>query len=220
MQQIKAIIPLKRHSERLERKNTRLMCGRPLFHWIFIALSKSKLIHEIIIDTDCEEIAKDAKDHFDVTVLMRPLRLRGHMVGIVPLIEFELSQIIGENFLQTHATNPLLKTETIDSAIEAFFNQDKHDALFSVTQVQSRFFWGDGRPINHDINNMLRTQDMEPIFEENSNLYLFKRETFNKHKRRTGANPMLFPIDRLEAVDIDDRASFDLAEHIMKTRMG
>ncbi|WP_153798942.1 acylneuraminate cytidylyltransferase family protein [Foetidibacter luteolus] len=217
---IKALVPMKGHSERVPHKNIRPLSGKPCFHWVMEALSKSKYIDEIVVNTDSPEIAKSATDNFDkITILERPEFLLGDMVSIQPLIEYDLSQTNGEFYLQTHSTNPLLTTETVDNAIEAFFAQQEHDALFSVTEVKQRYYWPDGRGVNHDPNVLIRTQDLEPIFHENSCFYIFSRETNYKTKSRLGSNAMMFPIDRLEAADIDDMEDFYWAEFLMERRL-
>jgi CMP-N-acetylneuraminic acid synthetase len=149
---------------------------------------------------------------------MRPMELHGDMVGITPLIEYDLSQVEGDFFLQTHSCNPLLSSATIDSAIEMFFSAPNADSLFSVTPVQKRFYWPDGRPVNHDPANMLRTQDLPPIFEENSNFYIFSRQSFAENNHRIGARPIMFPMDAIEAIDIDTEADFRVAESVAMAR--
>jgi len=215
---VTALIPLKAHSERVPRKNVRRFCGRPLFHWILESLRDSQHVTQTVIDTDSEEIAEDARANFDVRVLMRPPELRGDMVGITPLIEYDISQVPGDFFLQTHSCNPLLSARTIDAAIDIFFASPEADSLFSVTPVQKRFYWPDGRPVNHDPNNMLRTQDLAPVLEENSNIYIFSRQSFKACNHRIGARPVMFPMDPSEAVDIDTEADFRVAEAIAMTR--
>jgi len=214
-----ALVPMKGHSERVPNKNIRPIAGKPCFHWIIETLSKSKYIGEIVINTDSEEIIKDAKSNFNVTILKRPEFLLGDMVGIQPLIEYDLSQTNGEYYLQTHSTNPVLKTETIDKAIETFFSQNVNDALFSVTTLKTRFYWPDGKGINHDPKILIRTQDLEPIYEENSCFYIFSKETNKKVKNRLGSNPMMFPIDKLEAADIDTWDDFYWAEYLLNKQI-
>jgi len=216
---IKALVPMKGHSERVPNKNIRLLCGKPVFHWILESLSGSKYINEIIINTDSHKIMKSARDHFNVTILERPDFLLGDMVSIQPLIEYDLSQTKGEYYLQTHSTNPLVKIQTIDKAIEAFFAQTEHDALFSVTPIKNRFYWADGSGINHDPKHLIRTQDLDPIYEENSCLYIFSRETNLKTKNRLGSNPMMFQMDRLEATDIDNMEDFYWAEFLLERKL-
>ena len=212
---IVALVPMKGHSERVPRKNMRKLAGKPAFYWVMNSLQNSKYIEEIVVNTDSEEIAESASSFSKVTVLERPEYLLGDMVSIQPLIEYDLENSKGEFYLQTHSTNPIVRTETFDRAIEAFFSQDQHDALFSVTPVKSRFYWKDGSGINHDPKHLIRTQDLEPIFEENSCFYIFSRTTNNEIKNRLGSNPMMFPIDELEAADIDDMSDFYWTEFLL-----
>jgi CMP-N-acetylneuraminic acid synthetase len=216
---VTALVPMKGNSERVPGKNVRPLCGRPLFHWIVESLARSERIGEIVINTDSEAIAEDALRHFDVTILMRPAELCGDMVPIQPLIEHDLASTQGEWYLQTHSTNPLVTTETIDRAIAAFFAQREHDSLFTVTPLQTRFYWPDGRAVNHDPEVLLRTQDLPPIMEENSCLYLFSREVFARRGHRLGSRPLLFPMDPFEAVDIDEEFDFAVAEALMRYRL-
>lgn len=217
--QAAALAPMKAHSERVPNKNVRDLAGKPLFHWIMEALQASECVGEVVVNTDSERIAEDVERLFGAVVLWRPDHLLGDMVGIQPLIEWDLRHSSADLFMQTHSTNPLLRPETIDRAVRAFTDQDQHDSLFSVTELHTRLYWPDGRSMNHDPDHIVRTQDLDPILEENSCIYVFRRETFERTGHRLGDRPLLFPIDPLEAVDIDEPHDFEIAEAIMKMRL-
>ena len=211
---------MKENSERVPNKNIRDFCGKPLFHYILELLSKSKYIDEIIINTDSKKIAKNAKEFFDVTIHMRPdylLKIESNEANLI--IEDDISKIDCEYFIQTHSTNPLLKTESIDKSIEDFFNQKEYDSLFSVTPYQTRLFFENGTPVNHNPNELIKTQDLPFLYEENSCIYIFSKNSFLKNKNRVGKNPKLFPINKLEAVDIDEMEDFIFAEFLMKKEL-
>lgn len=214
-----ALVPMKAHSERVARKNVRQLAGRPLFHWVLEALQQAECVGEIVVNTDSEEIAEEAEREFGATVLWRPDHLLGDMVGIQPLIEWDLSHTQGELYLQTHATSPLVRPATFDEAVRTFVGQNDHDSLFTVSKLQTRLYWPDGRPLNHDPENMLRTQDLEPVFEENSCIYVFTRELFENRGHRLGDSPLMLPIDPAEAIDIDEPHDFRMAEAIMLRRL-
>lgn len=216
---VKALVPMKHHSERVPGKNYRPFCGKPLCHWVMETLRSSRYVDEVIVNTDSEDIARYVESVFGATILWRPDHLLGDMVGIQPLIAYDLENSDGEYYLQTHSTNPLLTADTVDRAIEAFFARDDIDSLFSVTPVQSRFFWPDGQPINHDPDNLVRTQDLPVIYEENSCVYIFSRAMFERRGHRLGERPLMFPMDPLEAVDIDEEFDFQIAEAIMRVRL-
>jgi CMP-N-acetylneuraminic acid synthetase len=151
-----------------------------------------------------------------VRVIDRPAAICGDFVSMNTIIGHDLSQLPEhQHFLQTHATNPLLTQDTLEKAIQAYFDalEAGYDSLFSVTRWQTRLYWADGRAINHNPAELLRTQDLPPVFEENSNFYLFSRASFlAAGDQRIGRNPRLFPVNRLEAFDIDEPEDFLLAE--------
>ncbi len=212
---------MKAYSERVPGKNMRPLCRRPLFHWIMDALNDSGVVDEIIINTDSDEIAENAHEHFDVTIHMRP----AYFLDIqsdepYQIMAYDLEHTSGEYFIQSHSTNPLVKGETIKDAVETYFaNWDQHDSLFSVTALQTRLFNENGVPVNHDPRKLIKTQELPFLYEENSCIYVFSRKSFLVNKSRIGAKPNLFPIHRHEAVDIDEEYDFLLAETLMQDRI-
>lgn len=217
--QVTALIPMRHQSQRVPFKNMKQLCDKPLFHWIVQSLQACEWISQVVIDTDSDEIAQNATENFDVKILKRPEHLCGEMVSVNDLIAYQISQLDGDVFLQTHSTNPLLTTSTLNQAIGEFFTQNEFDSVFSVTQLQTRLYWQDGKPVNHNPLEMLRTQDLPPLYEENSNFYIFTRQSFAKQKTRIGLTPKMFVMDKLEATDIDEMSDFILAEILMQQRL-
>jgi len=219
---ITALLPMKGTSERVPNKNMRDFDGAPLYHAVMKSLLASKYIDKVVINTDSGTIANDAKSNFKERVLIieRPVEIQGGDVSMNIIIDYDLQQLDGEYFLQTHSTNPLLRAETIDKAIEKYFNNLKeYDSLFGVTKVQTRFYDKHANPVNHNPEELLRTQDLEPLYEENSNFYIFSKDSFkNSNKKRIGIQPQIFEVNKLESVDIDEPEDFKLAEllHIHK----
>lgn len=222
MNQIIALLPMKGHSERVPNKNMLDFCGEPLYHRILEALLVSKHISQVYIDTDSKRIADDALSNFkQIQIIDRPQNLQGDFIPMNDIIAYDLTQIKGEHFFQTHSTNPLLTTRTIDRAVEKYFrNLNNYDSLFSITRLQTRLYWQDGRPINHNPNELLRTQDLPPVCEENSNIYIFSKKSFQTHKRRIGEEAYLFEMDKIEAVDIDEETDFLIAEALYRLNYG
>lgn len=225
MTKLKVLLPMKGNSERVKNKNMRDFDGAPLYHAIMKSLLASKYIESVVINTDSDVIAKDAKENFGkkVIIIDRPKEIQGDFVSMNNIILYDIQQLDDEHFLQTHSTNPLLRTKTIDNAIEKYFNGlEDFDSLFSVTRIQTRFYDKNAKPINHNPNELLRTQDLEPMYEENSNFYIFSKEAFkNANNKRIGLKPQIFEVNKLEAVDIDEPEDFKLAEiiHIRKDNL-
>jgi CMP-N-acetylneuraminic acid synthetase len=212
---------MRHSSERVPEKNYRPLGGRPLFHHIVEALLASPRLSETIIDTDSELIRADVERTFPtVRVLDRPLELRGGMVSMNDVLLHDVRRIDADYFLQTHSTNPLLRTESITRAIDEFLaSRTQHDSLFSITRLQARLWRPDATPMNHDPAALVRTQDLPPVFLENSCLYLFSRESLERHGSRIGERPLLFELPRLEAWDIDDEADFQIAEALYQAQV-
>jgi len=219
---IKALVPMKGNSQRVPNKNMKSFDGKPLYHAIVKSLLDSKYIQNVIINTDSKTIVKDIQENFKnkVSIINRPTQIQGDFISMNDIIAYDLSQLEGEHFLQTHSTNPLLKTKTIDKAIEKYFETlNKFDSMFAVTKVQTRFYDKNAKAINHNPNELLRTQDLEPMYEENSNFYIFSKKSFkNSNNKRIGLKPQIFEINRLEAIDIDEIEDFILAELLYKNK--
>ena len=215
-----ALLFMKKHSERVPNKNLRCFCGKPLFFWIFSTISKCSLIDKVILNTDSEEIAKEVSKHFDVIIHMRPDYLNSITENEAnQIIEYDILKTDSNYFLQTHSTNPLLKYSTIENAIKLFFKtmgEKKCDSLFSVTSLKQRLYWKNGNPINHDLNNLIKTQELQEVMVENSCIYIFSKSSFIKNRNRIGNKPLLYPIEENEAIDIDTLYDFNLAELVMK----
>ncbi len=218
-QNIVAFIPMRHSSERVPGKNYRNFAGRPLYHYITEALLGCSQITQVCIDTDSPTIIEDARQHFpNVKILLRPEHLRSGMTAMNDVLLNSIAQVEADIYLQTHSTNPLLRSETISKAIDLFLKHPEYDSLFGVTRLQTRLYDAEGKAINHDPDVLLRTQDLPPVYEENSNIYIFKRDVILKRKNRIGYKPLMFEIERDEAWDIDEEVDFRIAELLYQTR--
>jgi CMP-N-acetylneuraminic acid synthetase len=213
---IVALVPMRHHSERVPGKNYRAFAGRPLYHRIVQTLLDCSRIDQILIDTDSPTLMEDCKQHFpSVRLLERPEHLRAGEVPMNDVLLHDTGIIEADFYLQTHSTNPLLRSETITQAIDTFLaDYPIYDSLFGVTRWQTRLWDQLGRAINHNPAMLLRTQDLPPIYEENSNLYIFTRAILAARHNRIGDRPLMFEIDRLEAWDIDEEIDFRVAEFL------
>ena len=215
--EITAIVPIKQHSERLPGKNFREFNGRPLYHWILDTLESVSVIDRIIVNTDADEIINDLPDQFDIEVSVRPDRLRDDDTT-TNIIKYEIDRTDSDVYLHTYCTCPLLTAGTISDAISEFLESSEHDSLLPVTKHRKRFYDADFNPINHDPSDLSPTQDLSPIYEDNSVLFIYTEETFERANHRIGTNPLPFEIDKREAIEIDYLSEFELAENIHKSR--
>ena len=217
---IVALVPMRHHSQRVPGKNFRLLAGRPLYHHIISTLLLVPRINSVVVDTDSGTIIEGIKEFFPlVTILERPEHLRADSAPMNDILLYDTSQVEADFYLQTHSTNPLLKVDTINGAIDAFLEVfPVRDSLFSVTRLQTRLWDQEGKAINHDPSILLQTQDLPPVFEENSSIYMFTKENLEKRQNRLGSNPLMFEMNADEAWDIDNELDFSITEFLMQNK--
>jgi CMP-N-acetylneuraminic acid synthetase len=215
--EIVALVPMRHHSERVAGKNYRPLAGRPLFHYVLQTLQACPSISRIVIDTDSPVIARDARANFPaVQILDRPSELCADDVPMTEILAHDVTQVPSDWYVQTHSTNPFLRAETIEQGLSRLRAAwPAHDSLFTVTRLQARLWTHDGRPMNHDPERLLQTQKLDPVFLENSCLYVFPGALIRDARRRIGSRPLLLDLDPLEALDIDEERDFRMAERLM-----
>ena len=213
-----ALLPMKKNSERIKNKNFRLFHNKPFFYWILQKLIFLDEVELIVINTDYKNIMNDFDILKNKKILIRerPKEICGHDISMNKIILNDISNIDSKYYLMTHSTNPFLKINTIKQSINIFNSLDKKkfDSLFSVNKFQTRFYFGDATPINHDPNNLIPTQDLQPFYEENSNIYIFNKDSFFKNNSRIGNKPYLFQTEKIESIDIDTESDWSFAESI------
>ena len=213
---IVALLPMKANSVRVKGKNFRDFCGKPLFRWILDTLLAVEEIDQIIINTDARHILAEngLVDTDRVTIRDRKPAICGDHVSMNLVLADDVANVPADIYLMTHTTNPLMSADTVCKAIVAFQQvqaKGQADSLFTVDKVQTRFYRADCSPVNHDPDNLIPTQELEPWFEENSNLYLFTAESFAKTKARIGKQPMMYEGPYFESIDIDTPTDWDFA---------
>jgi len=214
---VSVLLPMKGHSERVLSKNTRILGEAPLFYHILRSLLSAKYIREILVDTDSDKI-KDLlqKDFPKVKIIDRPPHLLGDKVPMTSIIHYDLQFAASAHFMQTHATSPFIKTGTIESAIETYFEglSKGFDSVMGVNRFQTRFYDHHKKPVNHNPDIMVPSQDMPPLYEDNSSFYINSVENFMKYINRIGKNPNFVEVSKFESVDIDEEDDFRFCESL------
>lgn len=212
-----ALLPMKANSERVKGKNFRDFGGKPLFKWVLDTLLSVSEIDLIVINTDARNILIDYGliDNERVLIRDRDEEICGDLVSMNLIIKDDIKNIDSDMYLMTHTTNPFLSRHTVIEAIKKFkiaMKSEGADSLFTVNKVQDRFYDVDVQPINHDPANLIRTQDLDPWYQENSNLYLFTKNSFLKTNARIGKKPMMLVTAPYESTDIDTPDDWELGE--------
>jgi CMP-N-acetylneuraminic acid synthetase len=211
-----ALLPMKANSTRVKGKNFKDFCGKPLFKWILDSLLAVDEIDLIVINTDARAILAEngLVDSDRILIRDRKTEICGDEVSMNMVLADDVDNIEADIYLMTHTTNPLLSAATIQRAITQYKDElaaQKADSLFTVNRIQTRFYTESCKAINHDPDNLIPTQDLEPWYEENSNLYLFNQESFAKTNARIGARPSMMVSPAMECSDIDTPDDWDMA---------
>jgi CMP-N-acetylneuraminic acid synthetase len=214
---------MKAHSARVKGKNFRLFAGKPLFRWILDSLLEIPEIEKVVINTDARGILAEngLVDTDRILIRDRKPEICGDFVSMNKVLADDVANVPSQLYLMTHTTNPLLSALTMTRALltyEKARSLDGADSLFTVNKFQTRFYRQDGSAVNHDPNNLIRTQDLEPWFEENSNLYLFTAASFAATNARIGKKPVMFETPRRESADIDDQEGWEIAQMLATAR--
>lgn len=220
--EIVALLPLKANSTRVKGKNFRDFNGKPLFRWVLNTLLSLREISKVVINTDARHILEKngLKASQRVIIRDRKPELCGDDVSMNLILADDVTSVPASFYVMTHITNPLLSADTVKAAIDKFTdpkNSHMFDSLFTVNRFQARFYRADGSPVNHDPGNLIPTQELEPWYEENSNLYIFTGESFAKTKARIGERPMMMETPRNESIDIDEVEDWKVALALAKT---
>lgn len=216
-----ALLPMKAHSQRVSGKNFKKLGHQPLFRWILDTLLSIEAIDLIVINTDARDILTENNLPLDDKILIRDrnLELQGDSVSMNLILEDDIHAIDSCTYLMTHTTNPFLSRQSILKALKLFHSDTNSDSLFTVNRFQTRFYDSEVKPINHDPTNLLPTQDLPPWFEENSCLYIFDKQSFNKTSARIGTHPLMFEIPKIESIDIDEPSDWDFAEALATSKL-
>ena len=207
-----AFLPIKLNSQRIPHKNILPIAGHPLCWHLCNTLNQVQGIGEVYVYCSDEEVIKYIPQ--ETKFLKREKWLDGDLVKGFDIYQEFIKSVDADIYLLAHTTSPFIKKESIQVALDHVINGD-NDSAFSAQRIQT-FAWYQNKPINYDLNNVPRTQDMEPIWVETSAFFIFKKEIFTKHHRRIGFNPYIQEVSGIEAVDIDEPKDFALAEQLAK----
>lgn len=204
---IVAFVPIKLNSQRVKNKNILPLGGYPLCWHIFHTLLGVEGIDAVYCYCSDESIRRYLPER--VTFLKRDPVLDGQLVKGFEIYERFIQDVDADVYVLCHATSPFIKAETIGRGIRAV-REGGYDSAFSARRIQT-FAWYRGEPLNYDINDVPRTQDLEPLFVETSAFFIFQRDVFVQHRRRIGFHPYLCETSEIESVDIDEPEDYVLA---------
>ncbi len=208
---IVAIVPMKLNNRRLPQKNTRAFTnGKPLCYYILNTLLKSKKIDEVYVYCSNEDIKEFIPE--GVKYLKRSTSLDQDTTKMNEVLRSFAKDIPADIYVMTHTTAPFITVESIEKGLSAVLSGE-YDSAFAAKKLQD-FLWKDGKPFNYELDNIPRTQDLPPLYEETSGFYIYKSNVITDLNRRIGNKPFIVEVSEIEASDIDELEDFQIADAI------
>lgn len=204
---IVAFVPIKLNSQRLPHKNILPIAGHPLCWHIISTLLHIGKIDAVYVYCSNKEVMNCLPE--GAIFKERDKRLdEDHIKGFEIYRDF-IADVDADIYVLAHTTSPFIKELSIEKALMKVLSGE-HDSAFSAKRIQT-FAWYQGHPVNYDLEDVPRTQDMEPVWVETSAFFIFRKEIFTEHNRRIGFHPYIQEVDGLEALDIDEKEDYELA---------
>lgn len=205
-----AFVPIKYRSTRLKDKNF-LPFGndnnkKPLLTFVFDTLLAANEIDDIYCYCSNPDVKKYLPD--GITFMRRDAYLDGDKVSSNDLLYYFSRDVNADKYVLTHATNPLISSETIDKVVKAV-DGINHDSAMTVEKIQD-LIWIDGKP-NFNPTDAPLTQDIKPIYRETYGAICLERRIIQEH-RRVGYKPAFIEVSRIESIDINTEEDFHFAE--------
>ena len=212
---IVAIMPIKLKNERCPGKNTRMLGSKPLLRYELDSLLETKLCENVYVYCSSEDVVPFLPK--GVAFLKRPAYLDLPTSNFNQIFDRFMLDVDADIYVYAHATAPFITVETMKECIEAVRSW-KYDSAFCAIKLQD-YLWKNGQPLNFDASNLPRTQDLEPIYQETSGVYVFTKDVYKKYKRRIGVAPFIKEVSFKESVDIDMPEDFDVANALVNIKL-
>lgn len=198
---IVAIVPMKLNNRRLPQKNTkRFTNGKPLCSYILSTLLEIDKIDEVYVYCSNPEIKEFIPNK--VKFLQRSESLDKDTTSMTEVLTCFTKEVPADIYVMTHTTAPFISKESIQKGLESVVS-GKYDSSFAAKKLQD-FLWMEGKPFNYTLDNIPRTQDLQPIYEETSGFYIYTHDVMTELHRRIGENPFIVEIGEIESIDIDE----------------
>lgn len=218
---ILAVIPARGGSKGIPKKNIRLMNGQPLIAYAIKNGLNSKYITDVVVTTDDKEIEYISKE-YGAEVIKRDPKLADDKTTLDPVIYDAM--VKDENkknkkydiIITLQPTSPVLKTETLDKAIEQFLDSD-YDTYISATNKPHLAWTKNNGKIVPSYEKRVNRQQLPPNYLEAGAFFISKRDNVTENTR-IGKNVSVYEIPEEESTDIDNSIDWVICENILRKK--
>ena len=220
---ILVVIPARGGSKGIPRKNIRLLNNKPLISYAIDIAKSSEYVDDVVVTTDDSKIAL-LSEKFGASVIRRASELAGDEVPLDPVIYDAMVQKEKLAFdeydivITLQPTSPLLKTSTLDAAIEKF-EDFAVDSVLSVVDDR-HLSWGYDENNERYFPNYIERKNRQYLpkdFRETGAI-LATRRNFVREDSRLGTNLDLIELSRQESVDIVNYEDWVIAEKYLQKK--
>lgn len=207
-----AFVPIKLNNQRTPGKNIKKFDDGSALITVFLrTLVKVKGFDEVYVFCSNPKIKEYMID--GVKFLERPDFLDTQEATPQMIITEFMKRVDADIYAVCHCTSPFVTAEHFEECVNAV-KSENFDSSFTAEKLQHLLWTNKNQPMNFDPENIPRTQDLDPIYNEVSAAYVFHRKVFEKYKRRIGINPHITEVSGVECVDIDYPDDFVIANAI------
>ncbi|WP_412472072.1 cytidylyltransferase domain-containing protein [Halobacteriovorax sp. RT-1-4] len=216
-----AFIPLRSGSKGIKNKNIKEINGKPLCYWTIKACQDSQVVDRIILAIDSFEYKEIIKSFnlSKVEFYQRSEKTNQDTSSTesVMLEYLEDNKTISNEdyFFLIQATSPLTTSKDIDIAYEQLI-KSKKDSLLSCCEHKS-FYWDkNGNPLNYNVSERPRRQEMTGTLQENGAIYISKVKDILTSKVRISGNIDVYIMPEYTSYEIDEEYDFIIIEELLK----
>ena len=214
-----AVIPVCEGSESLPNKNLRVINGKPMIYYAINNALKSKYITDTIVTTNSDEIITIAKQ-MGAMVKKRASNLSSPQVSVDEVV-YDVRDVIDfskyDYVVTMQPISPLLKVETLDSALKRCIENDL-DTMISVTN-SAQFYWKKESDEHYAplIQKRMNKHQLPPFYKEAGAFFIAKSSCV-KADSRIGQKLELYELDSDESLDVFTFGDLKQADNILSRK--
>lgn len=210
---IKALIAVRSGSERVKNKNIRPFAGKSLLEHKIIQLTRLSCLDGIVVNSN-DDYMLELADNMGCETIKREDCYASSECCMSDVYVNMAKSFTAETIVYTNVTNPLVRSDTIKSAIDIF---NKNSCIYSSVNTAhcvKEFLYLDGKPLNYDSKHQPRSQDLPNIYALNFAVNIISREDMIRYRNIITPNHFLLEIPEHEAIDIDSEFDLKVAEYL------
>jgi CMP-N,N'-diacetyllegionaminic acid synthase len=217
-----AVITARGGSKGLPEKNIRSLGGKPLIAWSIEAAGKSRMLDRTIVSTDDTAIAEAARAAGGEVPFMRPDELARDDTPSEPVVLHALDSLgdVYDYVVLLQPTSPFRRAEDIDNAV-GLCRQMRAAACVTVSPAKQSPWWTFTMDDENRLNRILpeipgrRRQDMPKVYYPNGAVFVAEVARFRAKSTFYPEDIVGSPMSVEQALDIDTKLDFIIAEAML-----